>query len=92
MHILWVWQELSICFSQKEKKDIDDIEAQIAGGDGTKELFIEQNSLEDAKQKELQEYLDAKNKEVIYVRISVNKVVSCCKFPEMMTKKRLGKY
>ena len=77
MHTLWVWQQLSICFSQKEKKDIDDIEAQIAGRDGTKELFIEQNTLEDAKQKELQEYLDAKNKEVSYVRIAPN-VVFCC--------------
>ena len=77
MHTLWVWQQLSICFSQKEKKDIDDIEAQIAGSDGTKELFIEQNTLEDAKQKELQEYLDAKNKEVSHVRIAPN-VVFCC--------------
>ena len=52
-------------FSQKEKKDVDDIEAQLSGDNGTKELFIEQNSLEAAKQKELQEYLDAKNIEVI---------------------------
>ena len=77
MHTLWVWQQLSICFSQKEKKDIDDIEAQIAGSDGTKELFIEQNTLEDAKQKELQEYLDAKNKEVSHVRIAPNAVFCC---------------
>ena len=52
-------------FSQKEKKDVDDIEAQLSGDNGTKELFIEQNSLEAAKQKELQEYLDDKNIEVI---------------------------
>ena len=51
-------------FSQKEKKDVDDIEAQLSGDNGTKELFLEQGSLEEAKQKELQEYLDAKNIEV----------------------------
>ena len=60
-------------FSQKEKKDVDDIEAQLSGDNGTKELFIEQNSLEAAKQKELQEYLDAKNIEVIK---SINSLTS----------------
>ena len=59
-------------FSQKEKKDVDDIEAQLSGDNGTKELFLEQGSLEEAKQKELQEYLDAKN-------IEVNK----CKFEDL---------
>ena len=65
-------------FSQKEKKDVDDIEAQILGDNGTKELFIEQNSLEDAKQKELQEYLDAKNIEVISHNISRFLMSSFC--------------
>ena len=59
-------KKLKYVFSRKEKKDVDDIEAQLLGDNGTKELFIEQNTLEDAKQKELQEYLDAKNKEVIF--------------------------
>ena len=63
MHYLLYTYEYD--FSQKEKKDVDDIEAQLSGDNGTKELFIEQNSLEAAKQKELQEYLDAKNIEVI---------------------------
>ena len=54
-------------FSRKEKQDVDDIEAQLLCDNGTKELFIEQNTLEDTKQKELQEYLDAKNKEVKYL-------------------------
>ena len=65
-------------FSQKEKKDVDDIEAQILGDNGTKELFIEQNSLEDAKQKELQEYLDAKNIEVIKPFIRSFLITSFC--------------
>ena len=65
-------------FSQKEKKDVDDIEAQILGDNGTKELFIEQNSLEDAKQKELQEYLDAKNIEVISKYINRFLMISFC--------------
>ena len=53
-------------FSRKEKKDVDDLEEE-----DTKKLFLEQGTLEEAKQKELQEYLDAKNKEVIYLYIRV---------------------
>ena len=46
--------------------DVDDLEEE-----DTKKLFLEQGTFEEAKQKELQEYLDAKNKEVMYFNIRI---------------------
>ena len=51
---------LTRCFSKKEKKDVEDLEAPE-----TKRLFMEQNTLDAKKSKEQKEYLDALNKEVI---------------------------
>ena len=45
----------------KEKRDVDELEDET----DTRKLFLEQGTLEEAKQKELAEYIDAKNKEVI---------------------------
>ena len=45
-----------------EKRDVDALEA----GSDTHKLFLEQGDLEDQKAKEVAEYIDAKNKEVIY--------------------------
>ena len=47
--------------SALEKRDVDELE----GGTDTHKLFLEQGTLEEKKQKELAEYIDAKNKEVI---------------------------
>ena len=44
----------------KEKRDVDELEDET----DTRKLFLEQGTLEEAKQKELAEYIDAKNKEV----------------------------
>jgi len=44
-----------------EKRDVDELE----GGTDTHKLFLEQGTLEEKKQKELAEYIDAKNKEEI---------------------------
>ena len=53
------------CCSSKEKKDVDELETEESS---TRMLFLEQGNLEEAKAKEWQEYLDAKNKEVkIYI-------------------------
>ena len=50
--------------SKKEKQDVDELDLP-----DTKALFLESGaSLEDKKAKEMQEYLDAVNKEVIYGR------------------------
>ena len=38
---------------------------ELEGGTDTHKLFLEQGTLEEKKQKELAEYIDAKNKEVI---------------------------
>ena len=48
-------------FSSKEKQDVDELEAENSS---TRQLFLEAGQLEEAKAKEMQEYLDAKNKEV----------------------------
>ena len=48
-------------FSTKEKQDVDELEAENSS---TRQLFLEAGQLEEAKAKEMQEYLDAKNKEV----------------------------
>ena len=45
-----------------EKRDVDALEA----GSDTHKLFLEQGDLDDQKAKEVAEYIDAKNKEVIY--------------------------
>jgi len=45
----------------KEKRDVDELEDET----DTRKLFLEQGTLEEAKQKELAEYIDAKNKEEI---------------------------
>ena len=45
-----------------EKRDVDELEAET----DTRKLFLEQGTLEEAKAKEIAEYLDAKNKEVIF--------------------------
>ena len=44
-----------------EKRDVDELE----GNTDTRKLFLEQGTLEEKKAKELAEYIDAKNKEVI---------------------------
>lgn len=49
--------------SAKEKSDIDALQS------GTKELFMGQtNPPEEEMEKEMQEYLDAKNKEVLVLK------------------------
>ncbi len=48
--------------SAKEKQDVDDLEVE-----DTKKLFLEQGTWEAKQKKEMQEYLDAKNKEVIVI-------------------------
>ena len=45
-----------------EKRDVDALEE----GSDTHKLFLEQGDLDDQKAKEVAEYIDAKNKEVIY--------------------------
>lgn len=59
-------------FSQKEKKDVDDLENE---GSTTRKLFIEQGTLDEVKARELQEYLDAKNKEVIEIHDNADVVL-----------------
>ena len=44
-----------------EKRDVDELETET----DTRKLFLEQGTLEEKKAKEVAEYLDAKNKEVI---------------------------
>ena len=39
---------------------------ELEGNTDTRKLFLEQGTLEEKKAKELAEYIDAKNKEVIY--------------------------
>jgi len=46
-------------FSLKEERDVEELES------GTKELFMGQ--LQEEMEKEMQEYLDAKNKEVLMI-------------------------
>lgn len=48
--------------TSKEKQDVDELEAENSS---TRQLFLEAGQLEEAKAKEMQEYLDAKNKEEI---------------------------
>ena len=64
---------LNLRHSSKEKRDVDELEAE---GSSTRQLFLEAGSLEEAKAKEMQEYLDAKNKEVRrtqhYIWISIS--------------------
>ena len=47
--------------SIREKRDVDELEADT----DTRKLFMEQGTLDEKMQKELAEYIDAKNKEVI---------------------------
>ena len=46
--------------SIQEKRDVDELE----GDTDTRKLFMKQGNLEEQMQKEISEYLDAKNKEV----------------------------
>ena len=55
-----------------EKRDVDALEA----GSDTHKLFLEQGDLDDQKTKEIAEYIDAKNKEVIYRELKNNIVFS----------------
>ena len=54
--------------SIQEKRDVDELE----GDTDTRKLFMKQGNLEEQMQKEISEYLDAKNKEVN----SSNEIVS----------------
>ena len=61
----WIWfvPYKKLFFSSLlEKRDVDALEA----GSDTHKLFLEQGDLDDQKAKEVAEYIDAKNKEVIY--------------------------
>ena len=51
-----------------EKRDVDALEE----GSDTHKLFLEQGDLDDQKAKEVAEYIDAKNKEVIYRELKNN--------------------
>ena len=51
--------------SEKEKKDVDDMDAEKQDADmNTRELFLEQGSWGERRKREMQEFLDAKNQEV----------------------------
>ena len=50
-----------------EKRDVDALEE----GSDTHKLFLEQGDLDDQKAKEVAEYIDAKNKEVIYRELKI---------------------
>ncbi len=51
----------------KEKQDVDDLEVE-----DTKKLFLEQGTWDAKHRKEMQEYLDAKNKEVKWAAATLN--------------------
>ena len=63
--IVFICQDLKkkgLSSSLLEKRDVDALEE----GSDTHKLFLEQGDLDDQKAKEVAEYIDAKNKEVIY--------------------------
>ena len=72
--IVFTYQALikKIFSSLLEKRDVDALEA----GSDTHKLFLEQGDLDDQKTKEIAEYIDAKNKEVIYRELKNNIVFS----------------
>ena len=68
--IVFTYQALikKIFSSLLEKRDVDALEE----GSDTHKLFLEQGDLDDQKAKEVAEYIDAKNKEVIYRELKNN--------------------
>ena len=51
------------------------MDALEAGGSDTHKLFLEQGDLDDQKAKEVAEYIDAKNKEVIFRELKNNNII-----------------
>ena len=47
----------------------------LEAGSDTHKLFLEQGDLDDQKAKEVAEYIDAKNKEVIYRELKNNNII-----------------